>query len=72
MTGNQRRLLGIDLGKDFAAYFYAAMGYVAAKRKQHVFKGHVQCAWSSGPLDTYYFLTFPINLYPLMLRNNAR
>ena len=44
MTGNQRRLLGIDLGKDFGAYFYAAMGYVAAKRKQHVFKGHVQCA----------------------------
>ena len=44
MTGNQWHLLGIDLGKDFAAYFYAVMGYVAEKRKQHVSKGHVQCA----------------------------
>lgn len=32
------------------------IGYVAPKRMQYMFKGHVQCTWSGEPLDTCHFL----------------
>lgn len=54
-----------DKGRWFVTYPYATIG---SSMKWQVSKGHAQCIWPSGPLDTcHIFFCYHLTLYVVIV-----